>query len=140
MPPVSLYVRRIIGAAARPGQARPRRLESDRSAAGRPRARDNAPKLDVRHETPPLLVERLASRALGETVMHYVGMDYCVDLECEACRKSTRIRYSRLLSLVTQGARITCAACGRVTSHDGTSASKARLLFQQHRNLRQPAA
>jgi hypothetical protein len=72
--------------------------------------------------------------------MRYVGIDYCVDLECEACRKSTRIRYSRLLSLVTQDARIPCAACGRVTSHDRTSASRARLLFQRHWSLRQPAA
>jgi len=72
--------------------------------------------------------------------MHYVGTDYCVDLECEACRKATRIRYSRLLSLVTQGARITCAGCGRVTTHDGTSASKARRLFREHCSLRRPAA
>jgi hypothetical protein len=66
--------------------------------------------------------------------MRYVGTDYCVDLECEGCRKATRIRYSRLLSLVTEGARIACAACGRVTGHDWSSASKARLLFQQHRD------
>ena len=72
--------------------------------------------------------------------MRYVGMDYCVDLECGACRKATRIRYSRLLSLVTQGARIACAACGRVTSHDSTSASRARLLFRRHVSLRRPAA
>jgi len=67
-------------------------------------------------------------------------MDYCVDLQCQACRKSTRIRYSRLLSLVTQGGRVTCAACGRVTSHDSTSASRARLLFERHLSRRRPAA
>jgi hypothetical protein len=94
----------------------------------------------VRHEKPALAVEKLDSGALAESVMRYVGTDYCVDLECEACRKATRIRYSRLLSLVTQGARIACAACGRVTGHDLSSASKARSLFQQHRSLRQPAA
>jgi hypothetical protein len=68
--------------------------------------------------------------------MRYVGMDYCVDLECGACRKATRIRYSRLLSLVTQGTRIACAACGRVTGHDWTSASRARLLFRRHLSQR----
>ena len=76
--------------------------------------------------------------------MHYVGTDYCVDLECEACRKATRIRYSRLLSLVTQGARIACAACGRVTSHDWSSASRARRLFRERchpqRGAAEPAA
>lgn len=72
--------------------------------------------------------------------MHYVGMDYCVDLECQACRKATRIRYSRLLCLVTQGARVVCAACGRVTGHDWTSASRARQLFQRHLRERRPAA
>ena len=98
------------------------------------------PKLDVRHAQRPLPVERLAAKVRNDIVMHYVGTDYCVDLECEGCRKATRIRYSRLLSLVTQGARITCAACGRVTGHDWSSASRARRLFREHCNLRRPAA
>jgi hypothetical protein len=72
--------------------------------------------------------------------MDYVGMDYCVDLECQACRKSTRLRYSLLLRLVTQGGRVTCAACGRVTSHDASSASRARALFERHFRRRRPAA
>jgi hypothetical protein len=83
------------------------------------------------HEKPAPPVKRLASIAMTEVGVHYVGMDYCVDLECETCRQSTRIRYSRLLGLVTKGVRIACADCGRMTGHDWTSASAARRLFRE---------
>ena len=64
--------------------------------------------------------------------MDYVGIDYCVDLACSSCNKTTRIRYSRLIGLVADGQSVQCAVCGRATNHDWTTASKARLLFREH--------
>ena len=64
--------------------------------------------------------------------MHYIGIDYSVDLACSSCKSTTRVRYSTLLKLVTNGKPVACEGCGRATNHDGTSASKARLLFRKH--------
>ena len=57
--------------------------------------------------------------------MDYVGIDYCVDLACSSCNKTTRIRYSRLIGLVADRQSVQCAACGRATNHDWTTALKS---------------
>jgi hypothetical protein len=64
--------------------------------------------------------------------MDYVGIDYYVDLACSKCAGTTRVRYSGLLTLLDVGGAITCAACGRATSHDWTSVTKAQQLFREH--------
>ena len=64
--------------------------------------------------------------------MDYVGMDYYVDLACSRCAGTTRVRYSRLLAVLDTGGAVTCAACGRATSHDWTSVSQAQQLFREH--------
>jgi transcription elongation factor Elf1 len=64
--------------------------------------------------------------------MDYVGMDYSVDLECSRCAATTRVRYSRLLALLSVGGTVACAACGRATNHNWTTVSKAQQLFREH--------
>src|ERR671912_165712 len=64
--------------------------------------------------------------------MHYVGMDYTVDLACSHCAGATRVRYSTLLTLFSVRCAVTCAACGRATNHDWTTIAKAQQLFRAH--------
>jgi hypothetical protein len=65
-------------------------------------------------------------------MMDYVGMDYCVDLACSRCAGTTRVRYSKLLALLTVGNTVACAACGRATNHNWTTISEAQRLFREH--------
>jgi hypothetical protein len=64
--------------------------------------------------------------------MDYVGTDYFVDLACSECARTSRIRYSRLLTLLALGDVVSCAACGRATNHGWSTVFKAQQLFRQH--------
>ena len=64
--------------------------------------------------------------------MDYVGIDYSVDLACSECAGITRVRYSRLLSVLDVGDAVACAKCGRATNHDWTTVTKAQQLFRAH--------
>jgi hypothetical protein len=64
--------------------------------------------------------------------MDYIGTDYFVDLACSECARTSRIRYSRLLTLLTLGDAVSCAACGRATNHDWSTVHKAQQLFREH--------
>jgi len=64
--------------------------------------------------------------------MDYVGIDYSVDLACSECAGITRVRYSRLLSVLDVGGAVACAKCGRATNHDWTTVTKAQQLFRAY--------
>jgi transcription elongation factor Elf1 len=64
--------------------------------------------------------------------MDYVGVDYCVDLDCSSCSHATRISYSRLLKLVAAGTQVRCGFCGRATNHGWGTLSQARRLFSEY--------
>jgi hypothetical protein len=53
--------------------------------------------------------------------MAYVGIDPAVGLECSACDKVTRVRYSLLLNRVTAEESIACEHCERLMRHDWTT-------------------
>ena len=64
--------------------------------------------------------------------MDYIGTDYFVDLACSDCARTSRVRYSRLLTLLTNGDVVSCAACGRATNHGWSTLYKAQQLFREH--------
>jgi hypothetical protein len=64
--------------------------------------------------------------------MDYVGVDFRVDLGCSSCNHTTRIPYSRLLTLVAAGTALRCTTCGRVTGHGWTSLSAAQQLISDY--------
>ena len=66
--------------------------------------------------------------------MDYVGLDYCVDLGCSSCSHTTRMFYSRLLTLVAAGGGVRCDFCGRATNHGWGSLSQARRLVSEYFN------
>jgi hypothetical protein len=64
--------------------------------------------------------------------MDYIGIDYFVDLACSECARTSRIRYSRLLTLLTRSEPVACAACGRATNHGWSTVFRAQQLFREH--------
>jgi hypothetical protein len=64
--------------------------------------------------------------------MDYIGTDYFVDLACSECARTSRVRYSQLLTSLTSGEIVSCAACGRATNHGWSTVFKAQKLFRQH--------
>jgi hypothetical protein len=64
--------------------------------------------------------------------LDYIGTDYFVDLACSECARASRVRYSRLLTLLTNGDVVRCSACGRATNHGWSTLYKAQQLFREH--------
>jgi hypothetical protein len=65
--------------------------------------------------------------------MKYVGIDHAVGLSCRACKHTTAMLYSRLLSRLLDREPIVCEGCGRVTDHGWNSVEEARLLVGERR-------
>lgn len=76
--------------------------------------------------------------------MDYVGIDPAVGLECSHCEHVTRLRYSQLLQVVTDGGRVPCGGCGRRMLHDWTTVSVVQNIIRRRMReaseARQPAA
>jgi hypothetical protein len=63
--------------------------------------------------------------------MAYVGIDPLVGLECSACDRVTRVRYSLLLARVTVEEPIACEHCGRQMRHDWTTVSVVQNIIRR---------
>jgi len=63
--------------------------------------------------------------------MAYVGIDPVVGLECSACDRVTRVRYSLLLQRVTADEAIACEHCERLMRHDWTTVSVVQNIIKR---------
>lgn len=63
--------------------------------------------------------------------MEYIGIDPAVGLECSHCEHVTRLRYSQLLQLVSDGEQVPCEGCERLMLHDWTTVSVVQNIIRR---------
>ncbi len=77
--------------------------------------------------------------------MEYIGIDPAVGLECSHCEHVTRLRYSQLLRMVSEGEQVPCEGCERHMLHDWTTVSVVqniikRRMREAHQGRCEPAS